>query len=615
MLLLLLACRPAAVVPPSDREAGVRAPLSATCSSLDALRCALPWPSSSYTTLDSSSETGVRVALHPDALPVDDDPSWLNLADGFSRVSPLAVGFTGVLDPATAADAVHLYVSFEAGEEVTVEVPVWTEVVVREEQESLLLAYPRRVLPANADLVAVVSDGLRRIDGSVPERSDAQAVVLGLQEPEGEEELALRAYHAPTRALLQRAGLEPEHLLRAWDFSTRSADDPGRRLLEMQAAMAAAQATVQIRSVVPHPSANVAMIVEGTLEGLPDFLDAETGWLQVDAGGHPQPVGSRSHPFRIVVPKGEGDYRIAMYGHGTGGDVHDSTFDDTIAGGGFAKVGIEFQGWTGKELIDMIIAMKAWMDGSSRSTSALLQSLAGGYAIFLALNGPLGDTLAAEEIGGQPNPAAGRRPDLQDPTWVGGSLGGTMGAIEVASWPELYMGVLNVPGGAWSHIIPQAELYNQAVRPLLTAWYPSELDARLAIAMGQNAWDDVDGAVWEDPDAVVLLQESMGDPVQPNLGTAMFARATEATVVGVPLDDMLLDLPQAESLEGQTGITQFRTSDTDMYGIHGFAATSSEAGMAAMEQIRIYMESTSGGNPRIEVPSACVERGSCDFAN
>ncbi|HNC95100.1 MAG TPA: hypothetical protein PKW90_03185, partial [Myxococcota bacterium] len=300
MLLLLLACRPAAVVPPSDREAGVRAPLSATCSSLDALRCALPWPSSSYTTLDSSSETGVRVALHPDALPVDDDPSWLNLADGFSRVSPLAVGFTGVLDPATAADAVHLYVSFEAGEEVTVEVPVWTEVVVREEQESLLLAYPRRVLPANADLVAVVSDGLRRIDGSVPERSDAQAVVLGLQEPEGEEELALRAYHAPTRALLQRAGLEPEHLLRAWDFSTRSADDPGRRLLEMQAAMAAAQATVQIRSVVPHPSANVAMIVEGTLEGLPDFLDAETGWLQVDAGGHPQPVGSRSHPFRIV---------------------------------------------------------------------------------------------------------------------------------------------------------------------------------------------------------------------------------------------------------------------------------------------------------------------------
>jgi hypothetical protein len=367
--------------------------------------------------------------------------------------------------------------------------------------------------------------------------------------------------------------------------------------------------------VARNPSANVAMIVEGTLDDLPDFLDAETGWLRVDEGGHPQSLGSRSHPFRLVVPQGEGDYRVAMYGHGTGGDVHDSTFDDTIAGGGFAKVGIEFQGWTGDELIDMIIALKAYFDGTTRSTSGLLQSLSAGYAIFLALDGPLGDVLAAPEINGETNPAAGRRPDMGDPTWVGGSLGGTMGAIEVASWPELSMGVLNVPGGAWSHIIPQAELYNQAVRPLLTAWYPSELDARLAIAMGQNTWDDVDGAVWEDPDARVLLQESMGDPVQPNLGTAMFARATHATLVGVPLDDMLLDLPQADSLEGQTGITQFRTSDTDMIGIHGFAATSSEAGLAAMEQIRLYMESTAGGNPQIVVPSACVENGSCDFGN
>lgn len=615
MLPLLFACGPAALVSPPDRAAGVRAPLTATCGGLDDLRCTLPWPSSSYTTLESGSETGIRVTVHPDALPVEDDPSWLNLADGFSRVSPLAVGFTGLLDPATVADSVHLYVSFSGGEEVTVEVPVWTEVVVLEERESLLLAYPRWILPANADLVAVVSDGLRRIDGSIPERTDAQAVVLGLQEPEDVEDAALKAYHAPTRALLSRAGLEPEHMLRAWDFSTRSAEDPGRRLLEMQAAMAAAQPTVQIRSMVPWPSADVAMIVEGTLEGLPDFLDPETGWLRVDGAGHPQPVGSRSHPFRIVVPAGEGDYRIAMYGHGTGGDVHDGTFDDTIAGGGFAKVGIEFQGWTGKELIDMIIAMKAWFDGSSRSTSGLLQSLAGGYAVFLALDGPLGDTLAAAEIRGQANPAAGRRPDLEDPTWVGGSLGGTMGAIQVASWPELQMGVLNVPGGAWSHIIPSAELYNQAVRPLLTAWYPSELDARLAIAMGQNAWDDVDGAVWEDPDAMVLLQESVGDPVQPNLGTAMFARAMNATVVGVPLDDMLLDLPQAEQLEGQTGITQFRTSDTDMYGIHGFAATSSEAGLAAIEQIRSYMESTAGGMPHIVVPAACVENGSCDFSD
>lgn len=228
----------------------------------------------------------------------------------------------------------------------------------------------------------------------------------------------------------------------------------------------------------------------------------------------------------------------------------------------------------------MIIGLQAYLDGSTHSTSGLLQSLAGGYAIFRALDGPLGEVLAAENIGGELNPAAGRHPDLEDPTWVGGSLGGTMGAIEV--------------------------------RPLLNAWYPSELDARLAIAMGQNAWDDVDGAIWEDPDADVLLQESIGDPIQPNIGTAMFARARGATVVGVPLDGMLGDLPTAEEVEGVTGITQYRTSG-DMYDVHGFAATNSQAGQAAMEQIRVYMESTAGGHPHIVVPTACLENGSCDF--
>ena len=102
---------------------------------------------------------------------------------------------------------------------------------------------------------------------------------------------------------LSRAGLDPAHVLRAWDFNTRSVDDPGRRLIAMEQAMAAAPYTVTITLVTPNPTANIAMIVEGTLDNLPDFVDPGTFWVNVDEAGTPKPVGTRSHPFRIVVDR------------------------------------------------------------------------------------------------------------------------------------------------------------------------------------------------------------------------------------------------------------------------------------------------------------------------
>jgi hypothetical protein len=305
---------------------------------------------------------------------------------------------------------------------------------------------------------------------------------------------------------------------------------------------------------------------------------------------------------------------VVLYGHGTGGDVTDDTFDSEIAQHGIAKAGMQFWGWNGDELVEELAGFSDVFDASSRSTSALLQSLADGHAIVKALQGPLADALAADTIAGGTNPAAGRRPDGRAPMWVGGSLGGTLGAVMVAADPAIRFGVLDVPAGAWTHLIPEASLYSLLVEQITHAWYPSDLDARAAIAMSQNAWDDVDGAAWEDPDSVLLLQESIGDPVVPNVGTAMLARARGAALVGGPLDDMLLTLEQTDGVTDRTGITQYQTPYTDDYDIHGFAAKDGAVGDAAREQIETFLMSWRDGQAvEVVLPAACVASGVCDF--
>src|SRR5579862_4624492 len=111
-VVLLGACGPARQ---RDRVPGARAPLTAACDPLDETRCLLPWPSSAYTAADASTPTGVRLAVKSSSLPIMDDTTSLARDDGFSVVTPLAVGFPApvdhALDGAKDAAAVRLFVA------------------------------------------------------------------------------------------------------------------------------------------------------------------------------------------------------------------------------------------------------------------------------------------------------------------------------------------------------------------------------------------------------------------------------------------------------------------------------------------------------------------------
>ena len=613
------------------RPAGERIPLSAACDPVDPIRCLLPWPNNTFTLVDKTTATGLRLAVHATSVAMNDDPTSINRADGFSRVSPIVTAFSGAIDPATLGDlttgGLRVIVQ-QPGATFGQLVPMRFDLVNNGDAihpQSMIVAYTRVPLAPATDYAVVVTDAVRTTDGKrlAPDRN--ASVALALAAPETDVEGALLAYDAPAREAMKAAGIDPRHGVRVWDFTTRSLADPTSDLLAMRAAEIAAfdgttAVGITIDTVASGTMPSIALVVEGRITGLPSYLTS-TGSLSRSAAGDPTPAGVHDAPFRVALPAGTGDYRVVMYGHGTGGNYHDAAFDAQITSAGAAKVGMQFIGWTDTSILPTFESLARLLVGTEISTAGLMQSVADGMVIQHGLATRLGDTLAGMTVNGVSNPMFGRRPNLNLPVWAGGSLGGTMGFVYASIEPTIVAAVLNVPGAAWTHFVPYSSLF-KVERLVLGPNYPTDIDIFLGIATTQTNWDPIDGAAWYDAvgehHPILLEQESIGDPVLPNIGDEMVAAASHADQVGVVLAPIATCSDVSEAT-GHSGITQFKvpTSVTDPYKIHGFAANSSPAGVAAQQQIQSFIQSVWAGAPTISVPPGCVANtpsGSCDFS-
>lgn len=620
--LVLLGCGP------GSREADERVPLTSACDPTDSTRCQLPWPSNHFATVDETSVTGLRLALDDSRLRVPDRVQCLELADGFSRVTGVAVGFEAALDPDLVSSDPTVSLRPDAPLQVLTIDPEhpdygrrWayrTELRTTTQasgEATLLIGRPAQVLPAATDHALIALDA---VGVSAPR---LVRVALGLERGSTSEERALAANYAPVVAALLDADVDLERVVRVSWFTTRSRENGVARLAELARVQRAGlgDAQVVIDSAVAHPSEAVARVVKGRLQGLPAFTD-DDGFMSFDEAGLPQALGTRDVPFRVVLPQTDTPYRIVLFGHGTGGNEDDESFDATLAAAGIAKVSLRFDGWTDDDFLDTSFGFHHLLEATERSTAGLSQSLSGAPVLLDALEGPLGAALSAEELGGMPNPMQGVAPDTERPAWAGGSLGGTMGAVIVATEPRLEQAVFNVPGGGWTHFIPYSLLWEIGLSGVAEGSYGEGFDTHHALLLTQTCWDDVDGAVWADEllDAgtSVLLQESMDDPVLPNLGTELLAASLGAVHLNPTLAPIVGLEDRDEPLTGGVGLTQFRVPDTGPYDVHGFAARRTPAGVAAIGQITAFLEGAWAGTPTMEHPAGCAvtEDGSCDFS-
>jgi hypothetical protein len=609
----------------TPREPGVRAPLTASCSPLEETRCLLPWPSSTFTRLDPSTATGLRVVADLSSINPMDSGARLSEADGFSRVTTLVVAFPGLLDPASfggpRGGVIRLFnaspSSPDFGEEQPLRIETNPETTREGVTSSALLADPLVVLDPETDYVAVVMDDLRSMDGSELAPNEATLAALALAPPRSQVAADLAGYHAPTRALLAHVGVDPAHVLRVWDFTTRSIENTTAPLVSM---VAAAQAAVTngdvtiVWDVVDHRADGpVATVLEGRLVGLPWFVNDATE-LETDANGIPMQLRTGEAPFRIVVPRGTGSYRPVLYGHGAAGNFHDDAFDATLAEANVAKVGVQFDGWTDDTLVGTVARLVDLVEGAHSAFAPLMQSTANATAIDTALGSILGEALAAPMLNGAPNPHAGRMIDWTQPTWIGGSLGGTMGLVIASMSEDIQYAVLNVPGAAWSHWAHDSVIFHTFLSAIITRNH-GDVNVVTLLAVAQTIFDPADGANFGELSRaggdIYLIQESMGDQVLPNPGSELVAITSRATQVGTPLS-VIVDLPQAPSIAGASGITQYRVADMGLYDVHGFAARDTPAGHAAFDQIQRFLDSAWAGAPLIEVPAGCPG-GVCDF--
>lgn len=617
-LVVLSACGPQG---PTPRPVGSRSPLPVGCDAQDTTRCLLPWPNNAFTVKDESSPTGLRVAIERRWLPSPDSPEPLNRLDGFSVVGALAVGFDGPVQAATGprrATAMRLFRATTEGwgDEVPLRLSLQSDST---SAASLLIGYPLRPLAYDTDYVAVVLDEVTSPAGERLPTAPRVEVALGLKAPADEAERSLAAYHAPTRQLLRDVGIDAKAVLRAWDFTTRSARSvraPFEAMREATiAAVASGSVTVSFSSTRPLPGD--ALELRGVVRGLPRFLD-EGGTL---GAGLPSPRGTHEAPLRVVLPPVRAPFPFVVYGHGTGGTVNDDTFDADIVGAGAGKLNLEFGGWTETTVLDTLVGLDKRYTGSERSTARLLQSLADAAALHALLDGALGEALTARQLLGVSNPAAGQRNDPARRVYAGGSLGGTMGYVHALTEPRVSAAVLNVPGAGWTHFVPTSDPFS-ALDALFGTTTPSALDRALSVVMSQGSWDPVDGAAWAAtgvrPGLVALIQESMGDPILPNIGTHLVATSSNAVQVGAVLEPVE-GVAQRPLSEGRTALTQFRISNRNTAPLdrHGFGGRDSTAGRAARQQIRAFFDSVWSGSPRITVPPLCTRGGleSCDFGD
>ena len=611
---------------PAPRAAGAREPLTQPCDGSDTTRCLLPWPSNAFTVADPQRPSGLRVAVDPSAIVDGESLLMTNSADGFSRVSPLIIGVPALIPHEVPNGAMRLFVA-EPGPDFGTELPLHFDVKTdRVAGESIVVAYTHTPMNAGSEHLVVVTDRLEDDSGTPIVANSATLAARGSMTSAefADVDAQMRfAYHAPGRAILQQAGIANDAVIRMWDFTTRSAEDARQPLRALRAAgldaLDAGEVTVAIDDValpgVLNPQDPVLAIVSGRLGPLPDFFTLDGG-LAFDDSGAPIAQGVRDVPFRIVIPAGEGDYRVVMYSHGAGGDVHDSSFDRLFAENGAAKVGLRIDGWSEGTIATTIGELLMPLRGGERIAATTIGAIAGASAVFDALEGVLGDALAAPELGAGANPAAGRRPRLESPTWAGGSLGGVVGLIFSNLETRMAGGVLNVPGAAFTHWLPQSSFYT-LIEAGLSPNYPTSIDVTLVAAMAQASFDHMDGANWADAreqPPIFAVQVSIGDPVLPNVGSHMVAASVGAKHLGQVLTPIVGVAPAAEA-RGVSAVTQFRVTGS-ANEVHGFTARDTIAADAAQAQFSAFIRSLWAGDPVIAMPPQCVDNGgSCDFAD
>ncbi len=504
-----------------------------------------PFPSDFYLEADASTLTGRRVALVDATMPDGVSATTLASADGFSRAPALLAWFEGGLDASSlptiddpgasmAADATVRLLREDSWEPV----PLLVELDLNTEDldEQALIIRPQDILEPGVGYIAILTTGLRSADGvSTPPVSEAfRALRDGIATDSSTVE-AQRADFERVNDAISAAGLAPEDVVLAWSFHTRSAEQSQSTLLAMQDSTVDWDLNNWAITEDAWDDDGLNRLIRGTFEA-PDYLgSAEI--IELDDDGQPLQQGVRSVEFMLTIPvTASEELRPAMvFGHGFFSSLEEPTWSSLNNGlqtWRMAAATTNFIGFCEDDLFDTMGILGSGLDGVTTVVHQQMQS----HVHQTLLGRLVAEELSAAVLSEAGDPIL----DGDNVHYMGISNGGTQGLVIMTASPFFERGVLDVPGGGWTHMLQRAVQWN-TMGTAFSSQYDDPRELQLEMSLLQLVFDPIDSLNWVEhlakdrlpgrPPVRVSLQEAVGDCQVSNMVTEWVARAGDIPLV------------------------------------------------------------------------------------
>ena len=517
----------------------------------DAGECLFPYPNDYYTVTDSSTDTGKRLALAPDATPVNAsdvhvNPAEINTSDGFSPGAPVVTRVPGMDTPAAFANTAPVPIT-KMGEYADADAPIvvidaatgerqliWTELdsnAGTAAETDLLIHWGRNLLDGHRYIVA-----LRNLKDSAGKTIAAPAGFRLYRDriPSAFGAIEKRRSHMEgVIAKLKSAGIGRSNLYMAWDFTVASTRNLSERMLHIRDAALAKlgdttpgdgvidgdppEYTITDVKTVGDPASDLTgghavenvREVTGTFEVPcyihPDCEAPSAGQYSLDSSGLPTQAsgpGSVYHArFTCNIPQSAvthvgpdpDDYEVAqadrpsMYGHGLFGDYTEVHTGDVRKLGNDHNVITCATDWIGMFEDDIGYEAIPALIDLSKFTP-LPDRLQQGFLDFIFL----GRLLANPD--GLADAAAFKfdgDPALATDKglfYYGNSQGGIAGGALTAVEPDITRTVLYVPGMNYSSLLTRSIDFEDYALILYPS-YPDEGSRPLLLSLIQSMWD------------------------------------------------------------------------------------------------------------------------------
>lgn len=554
--------------------------IPSTCDPVDPARCALPFPSSHFLVKDESTATGVRVAFGDTTLPVNSDgiqvaPRYWNERDGFSINTPALFYLEGDtyeqaspfddLDGFDSPDATTVIINTATGEVH----PHWLEFdatapvgVDGRPIQQLSLLRPAVPYEWNTRYVVAVRR-LKNADGEVIPASEAFAALRdGTVTDDEALESRRDRYDDHIFPVLEAAGWDRADLQIAWDFHTASRENTlGRMEWMREDALAWVEENgwtytveVQTENDCSVEGTEIARDIVGTFQ-MPlytladapeDPYDTELqAMLTRDSNGMPFRNGVTTADFMARIPCSvatnptAASAPILQYGHGLlggKGEAYSGWLADFANERGFVILALDWTGFMGDDTagITFMLAQNN-PERVNPSDFAIVSERSQMGMVEKVLGMRLMSTVLVDDPAFAFDPGEGDPVKVVDGSrryYYGNSQGGIMGAAYLAFSPDIDRGVLGVPGGPYSLLLPRSKDFDPFFT-LLKNKFSDHRDIMLFVAgLTQQLWDPTEpgGWVWDmTRDAaqpkLPLLQVAIYDNQVTSLGAHYMARA------------------------------------------------------------------------------------------